>query len=74
MRLIKRGNYNEIALNMKKYKHHLHERNFDKLGELDFTDTEKSLLFSLFNTEDESILKMLDPIKLAILYNQVNIL
>eukprot|EP00347_Sterkiella_histriomuscorum_P022846 403336932 len=74
LRLVKRGNYNEIVQNQNKYKPHLHQRNVDKLGELEFTETEQSLLFSLFQSDDNDQLKRLDPIKIAILYNQVNIL
>ena len=56
------------------YKDYLNETVVDTYGEVDFTENEQSLLISLFNTKDVSILRRLDPLKIAILYNQVNIL
>ncbi|CDW79365.1 UNKNOWN [Stylonychia lemnae] len=73
-RHVKKANVQEISQNSNIYRQLKYHQIQDSFGEVDFSENEQNLLLSLFKTNDVSILRRLNPINMAILYNHVNIL
>lgn len=67
--LIKRGDLDGLKRNLEKIESLNLENTVDDFGEIEFSDREIQLLTTLLETSDTNIVRRLDPIRLALLYN-----
>lgn len=69
LKLIRKGDIEGIKKLLTIYKLEKLENIVDHYGELDFSEEEQEILLKLFETDDVSILRRINPILMAILCN-----